>query len=82
MLWRSFLTNLRIAVHTLATHIADSCKDPWVLDSSDIMYTQTPSSKQENDQLMQEATALQLLVKRLDCQLTHVRHLLQHGKNK
>ena len=82
MLWRSFLTNLRIAIHTLATYISESCENPWLLDPSDKMHTHTPSSVQENDQLMQEATALHQLVKRLDCQLTHIRHLLHHGKCK
>ena len=80
MLFRSFLTSLRIVIHTLATYLSESCENPWLLEASDRMHSHSPSSVQENKQLLQEVTVLQELVQRLDCQLTRIRHVLYHGK--
>ena len=80
MLWRSFLTSLRIAIHTLMGHAFEKCDNPWLLNSMDKMHTQSAATAAELRQLLEEVTVLQQLVKRLVTQLFRIQHILQHGK--
>ena len=44
---RNFLTNVWIAIHTLATYITDQCENPWELPATHEMHSNTASRLDE-----------------------------------
>ena len=73
---RSFVTNIWIMVHTLATYIQGQCLNPWEAEATDPMHTASPSSPPEIQKFAQVLHTLYQHTVRLSQQLLRAYHIV------
>ena len=73
---RSFITNIWIMVHTLATYIQGQCLNPWEADAADPMHTAAPTTPSEVKNFAQVLYALYQHTVRLSQQLLRAYHIV------
>ena len=73
---RSFVTNIWIMVHTLATYIQGQCLNPWEADAADPMHTAAPTTPSEVKNFAQVLYALYQHTVRLSQQLLRAYHIV------
>ena len=66
---RSFVTNIWIMIHTLATYIQGQCLNPWEADVDDLMHTASPTSIGEVQAFAQVLFDLYTLTVRMSHQI-------------
>ena len=78
---RSFLTNIRIMVHTLSSAILQRIPNPWNLPSEHPMHSATPASTHELQLIINELHDIHQMSSRLVVQSERSLALLSSGES-